>query len=134
MTLVDSSVWIDYFRGKFSPETDRLDALLGNEALLTGDLIVAEVLQGFAAECEFNVARQLMTTSLSVVSLVGPDIAVQAARNYRTLRVRGVTIRKTIDTLIATFCIENSVSLLFSDRDFNPFVEHLGLRSALFND
>lgn len=133
MTLVDSSVWIAYFRGESAPETDRLDALLGNEALLTGDLIVAEVLQGFAAESEFNVARQLMTTSLSVVSLVGPDIAVQAARNYRTLRARGVTIRKTIDTLIATFCIENSISLLFSDRDFDPFVDHLGLRSALFN-
>jgi len=134
MTLVDSSVWIDYFRGESSPETDRLDALLGNEALLTGDLIVAEVLQGFAAESEFNLARQLMTTSMSVVPLAGPDIAVQAARNYRTLRARGVTIRKTIDTLIATFCIENSVSLLFSDRDFNPFVDHLGLRSAVFND
>jgi predicted nucleic acid-binding protein len=134
MTLVDSSVWIDYFRGVASPETDKLDVLLGTQALLTGDLIVVEVLQGFSAESEFNTARQLMTTSLSVVSLVGPDNAVQAARNYRTLRAQGVTIRKTIDTLIATYCIENGVSLLFSDRDFNPFVDYLGLRSALLDD
>jgi predicted nucleic acid-binding protein len=134
MTLVDSSVWIDYFRGVTSPETDKLDALLGTEALLTGDLIVAEVLQGFSAESEFNTARQLMTTRLSVVSLVGPDNAVQAARNYRALRAQGVTIRKTIDTLIATYCIENGVSLLFSDRDFNPFVDYLGLRSAALDD
>jgi predicted nucleic acid-binding protein len=134
MTLVDSSVWIDYFRGVTTPETDKLDALLGTEALLTGDLIVAEVLQGFSAESEFNTARQLMTTRLSVVSLVGPDNAVQAARNYRALRAQGVTIRKTIDTLIATYCIENGVSLLFSDRDFNPFVDYLGLRSAALDD
>ncbi|WP_144158244.1 PIN domain nuclease [Paraburkholderia sp. BCC1885] len=134
MTLVDSSVWIDYFRGVASPETDRLDTLLGTQALLTGDLIVVEVLQGFSAESEFNTARQLMTTSLSVVSLVGPDNAVQAARNYRALRAQGVTIRKTIDTLIATYCIENGVSLLFSDRDFNSFVDYLGLRSALRDD
>ena len=134
MTLVDSSVWIDYFRGETSPETDKLDALLGTEALLTGDLIVAEVLQGFSAESEFNTARQLMTTRLSVVSLVGPDNAVQAARNYRALSAQGVTIRKTIDTLIATYCIENGVSLLFSDRDFNPFVDYLGLRSTVLED
>jgi predicted nucleic acid-binding protein len=134
MTLVDSSVWIDYFRGVTSPETDKLDALLSTEALLTGDLIVAEVLQGFSAESEFNTARQLMTTHLSVASLVGPDNAVQAARNYRALSAQGVTIRKTIDTLIATYCIENGVSLLFSDRDFNPFVDYLGLRSAVLDD
>jgi predicted nucleic acid-binding protein len=133
MTLVDSSVWIDYFRGVASPETDKLDTLLGTEALLTGDLIVAEVLQGFSAESEFNMARQLMTTRLSVVSLVGPDNAIQAARNYRNLRAQGVTIRKTIDTLIATYCIENGVSLLFSDRDFNPFVDYLGLQSAILD-
>jgi predicted nucleic acid-binding protein len=133
MTLVDSSVWIDYFRGVASPETDRLDGLLGTEELMTGDLIVAEVLQGFSAESDFNVARQLMTTRLSVVSLVGPDNAIQAARNYRNLRAKGVTIRKTIDTLIATYCIENAVPLLFSDRDFKPFVDYLGLRSAIFD-
>jgi predicted nucleic acid-binding protein len=133
MTLVDSSVWIDYFRGVASPETDKLDILLGTEALMTGDLIVAEVLQGFSAESDFNVARNLMTTRLNVVSLVDPDNAIQAARNYRHLRAQGVTIRKTIDTLIATYCIENAVPLLFSDRDFKPFVDYLGLQSAIFD-
>ena len=131
MIMVDSSVWIDYFRGVTSPETDRLDSILGQELLLTGDLIVAEVLQGFQLEAEFNKAKHLMTGNLTVVSLVGPENAVQAARNYRILRANGVTLRKTIDTLIATYCIENNYPLLFSDRDFNPFVEHLGLRSAL---
>jgi len=132
--LVDSSVWIDYFRGLTSPQASRLDALLGREVLVTGDLIVAEVLQGFAAESAFNTARQLMTTRFDVVSLVGPDNAIQAARNYRILRAQGVTIRKTIDTLIATWCIENGAPLLFSDRDFDPFVEHLGLQSAMRED
>lgn len=131
MIMVDSSVWIDYFRGVTSPETDRLDSILGQELLLTGDLIVAEVLQGFQPEAEFNKAKHLMTGNLTVVSLVGPENAVQAARNYRILRANGVTVRKTIDTLIATYCIENNYPLLFSDRDFNPFVEHLGLHSAL---
>ncbi|MBK7423570.1 MAG: PIN domain nuclease [Propionivibrio sp.] len=134
MILVDSSVWIDYFRGVDSPQTDRLDSLLGNELLLTGDLIVAEVLQGFQPEAEFNKAMRLMTGNLAVVSLVGPENAIQAARNYRQLRANGVTVRKTIDTLIATYCIENNHVLLFSDRDFNPFVDYLGLRSALCDD
>lgn len=133
MILVDSSVWIDYFRGVPSPEADRLDSLLGRELLVTGDLIVAEVLQGFQSELEFNKAKRLMTGNFTVVSLVGPENAVQAARNYRILRANGVTVRKTIDTLIATYCIENNYALLFSDRDFNPFVAYLGLRSALYD-
>lgn len=129
MILVDSSVWIDFFRGTVTPQTERLDALLGSELLVVGDLILAEVLQGFSSERDFNQARKLLT-ALDVVTLGGPEIAIQAARNFRTLRARGVTIRKTIDTLIATRCIESDYSLLFSDRDFEPFVEHLGLRSA----
>ena len=133
MILVDSSVWIDYFRGVPSPEADRLDSLLGRELLVTGDLIVAEVLQGFQSELEFNKAKRLMTGNFTVVSLVGPENAVQAARNYRILRANGVTVRKTIDTLIATYCIENNYALLFGDRDFNPFVDYLGLRSALYD-
>ena len=130
MILVDSSVWIDFFRGTVTPETERLDALLGSELLVVGDLILAEVLQGFSSERDFNQARKLLT-ALDVVMLGGPEIAIQAARNFRTLRARGVTIRKTIDTLIATRCIESDYALLFSDRDFEPFVEHLGLRSAI---
>jgi len=128
--LVDSSVWIDYFRGVATPQADRLDALLGVEGLAMGDVVLAEVLQGFVSERDFVDALRLLT-SLSVIDIAGQDIAVQAARNYRALRARGVTVRKTIDTLIATRCIESGYSLLYSDRDFDPFVEHLGLTSAL---
>ena len=130
MTLVDSSVWIDYFRGVATPETDRLDQLLGTELLLIGDLVLAEVLQGFTSEAAFANGLRLMG-SMQVIDVGGRDIAIQAARNFRTLRSRGVTIRKTIDTLIATRCLADGLALLYSDRDFDPFVEHLGLVSAL---
>lgn len=130
MILVDSSVWIDYFRGTPTPQTDRLDALLGVEPIATGDLILSEVLQGFVSDQDFNRARKLMT-SLVTVELAGLDMAIQAARNFRVLRAHGITVRKTIDTIIATHCIESGLPLLYSDRDFDPFVEHLGLRSAL---
>lgn len=130
MILVDSSVWIDYFRGTPTPQADELDRLLGREILAAGDLILTEVLQGFAAERDFNRAKQVLT-SLEIVELVGRDIAIQAARNFRTLRTLGVTVRKTIDTVIATSCIEGGHALLYSDRDFDPFVQHLGLVSAL---
>lgn len=130
MILVDSSVWIDYFRGTPTPETDRLDALLGTEPLVIGDLVLAEVLQGFGSDHDFNQGKKLLM-SLPVVELVGGDVAIQAARNFRILRARGITIRKTIDTLIATSCIENGLALLYSDRDFDPFVRLLGLRAVL---
>ncbi|THF64021.1 PIN domain nuclease [Pseudothauera nasutitermitis] len=130
MILVDSSVWIDYFRGVPTPQTEKLDALLGVELIAIGDLILTEVLQGFSNERDFNQARKLMT-SLELVELGGQDIAIQAARNYRILRSMGITVRKTIDTVIATRCIESALPLLYSDRDFDPFVEHLGLWSAL---
>lgn len=129
MTLVDSSVWIDYFRGAPTPETDRLDVLLGSEPLLIGDLILTEVLQGFASDADFKSAQSLLD-ALVVVPLGGKDACIQAATNYRVLRRKGVTVRKTIDTIIATNCIRNGHALLYSDRDFDPFVEHLGLRSA----
>ncbi len=130
MILVDSSVWIDYFRGVATPQTEKLDELLGREPVVTGDLILAEVLQGFASDRDFTQAVRLMT-SLDVVDLVGKDIALQAARNFRYLRALGITVRKTIDTVIATHCIANGLTLLYSDRDFDPFVDHLGLQSAL---
>ena len=130
MILVDSSVWIDYFRGIQSPQTDRLYALLGNEPIATGDLVLAEVLQGFGSPQDFNQGKKLLT-SLPIIELVGRDIAIQAANNFRTLRSLGITVRKTIDTLIATSCIEKGLALLFSDKDFDPFVEHLGLQSAM---
>jgi len=128
--LVDSSVWIDYFRGTTTPQAEKLDALLGNELIATGDLILAEVLQGFVSDRDFNQAKKLMT-SLVIVDLAGQNIAIQAAKNFRVLRSLGITVRKTIDTVIATRCIESGLPLLYSDRDFDPFVEHLGLRSAL---
>ncbi|MCK2095440.1 type II toxin-antitoxin system VapC family toxin [Thauera aromatica] len=129
MILVDSSVWIDYFRGTITPETETLDALLGSEPVATGDLILTEVLQGFGSNREFNQAKRLLT-SLEVVELGGQEIAIQAAKNFRNLRARGISVRKTIDTVIATRCIESDFALLFSDRDFEPFVQYLGLRSA----
>jgi predicted nucleic acid-binding protein len=130
VTLVDSSVWIDYFRGTTTPQTDRLDALLGSEPLATGDLVLTEVLQGFGSDRDFNQAKKLLT-SLIVVDLAGKEVATQAAKNLRKLRALGITVRKTIDTVIATRCIESGFALLFSDSDFDPFVQHLGLRSAL---
>ena len=129
MILVDSNVWIDYFTGRITPQTQKLDALLGTELLAIGDLILTEVLQGFADERDFNQARTLLS-SLMVVNLCGPEIAVQAAKNFRLLRSSGVTVRKTIDTVIATRCIESGYDLLLNDRDFDPFVKHLGLRAV----
>jgi predicted nucleic acid-binding protein len=128
--LVDSSVWIDYFRGNATPEADKLDHLLGVQPLAIGDLILTEVLQGFGSDKDFNAANKLLGSLVSV-DLAGRKNAIQAARNYRALRARGVTVRKTIDTVIATWCIENRCPLLYSDRDFDPFVTHLGLRSVL---
>lgn len=130
MILVDSSVWIDYFRGTPGAEADRLDALLDREILLVGDIILAEVLQGFRRDADFEAARDLLG-ALSAVELVGSQAALEAAYNFRRLRERGITVRKTIDTLIATWCILHDVPLLYSDRDFDPFVKHLGLRSAM---
>jgi len=129
MIVVDTSVWIDYFRGVVTPQSDKLDTLLGVEQLLTGDLILTEVLQGFENDRDFNQARKLLA-SVPLVPLVGEEIALQAARNFRKLRTLGVTVRKTMDTLIATGCIEKQLSLLYSDRDFDPFVQYLGLRAA----
>ena len=127
MILVDSSTWIDYFRGVRTVQTAKLDSLLDREPVAIGDLILAEVLQGFTNNGEFNKAKGLLT-SLDIVDIGGIDIAIQAAKNFRTLRGFGITVRKTIDTLIATRCIESGYILLHNDRDFEPFVKHLKLR------
>ena len=127
MILVDSSVWIDYFRGNTTPHANRLDELLGSEPLAIGDLILTEVLQGFGSDREFNAARKVLL-ALDMVVLGGPDVAVEAAKNFRKLRSLGVTVRKTIDTVIATRCIVSGHTLLHSDRDFDAFEQHLGLR------
>jgi predicted nucleic acid-binding protein len=130
LILVDTSVWIDYFRGLSTPQTERLDRLLGNEPLAVGDLILTEVLQGFTDERAFNAAKRMLT-ALAVIELGGQRIAIQAAKNFRALRHLGVTVRKTIDTVIATRCIESGYNLLHDDRDFDPFVKHLGLRVVI---
>ena len=130
MIVVDSSVWIDYFTGRSTPETEKLDALLGEEPIAIGDIILTEVLQGFRTDKDFKKARELLT-SLTVVPMLGTDIALKSALNFRTLRKKGITIRKTIDSIIATYCIENKMSLLHSDKDFIPFQKHLKLKSAL---
>ena len=130
MILVDSSVWIDYFKGTITAQTELLDRLLGQQPLAIGDLILTEVLQDFDKDRDVNAAKKMLT-SLEVVELGGEEIAIQAAKNFRTLRKRGVTVRKTIDTVIATRCIESGYGLLHNDRDFDPFVKHLGLRVVI---
>ncbi len=129
MILVDSSVWIDYFSGVETGQTDRLDELLGSDLLLTGDIILAEVLQGFRNDRDFRRAKRALD-ALEFRAMLGRDIALKSAANYRALRAQGVTVRKTIDMLIATFCIENGYELLHADRDFDPIEEHLGLRTV----
>jgi predicted nucleic acid-binding protein len=132
MILVDSSVWVDYFRDVASEQTDALDTLLESEPVIVGDLILTEVLQGFADDTQFKLAQRLFDSeSIATIVLAGREIAIKAAKNHRTLRAHGVTVRKTIDTIIATRCIEDHLTLLHSDRDFDPFVEHLGLRSLV---
>jgi len=126
MIVVDSSVWIDYFNGRATPQTDLLDRLLGLEPLAIGDIILTEVLQGFRADADYRTARKALT-DLTVFDMLGAEQALKSAQTYRKLRKQGITIRKTTDVVIATFCLANRHSLLFSDRDFMPFVEHLGL-------
>jgi len=128
--LVDSSVWIDYFNGTVNAETDFLDSILGVEPVGVGDLILTEVLQGIRSDSEYRKVKSLML-ELSVFELLGQRRAVQAADNYRALRKRGLTLRKTNDLIIGTFCIDESLPLLFRDRDFAAMVDQLGLLSAL---
>jgi predicted nucleic acid-binding protein len=127
MILVDSSVWIDFFRGKSTRQTDRLDTLLDSEPIAIGDLILVEVLQGFVPDRDFRRAKALLGP-LVLIELGGADIAHRAAANFRKLRSAGATVRKTIDTVIATRCIRSRLTLLHNDRDFDAFEKHLGLR------
>ena len=130
MILVDSSVWIDLFADRDTLQTRTLEEMaIDGELIIVGDLILAEVLQGARNSHAF--ARTLSRLSeFDRITISNPIVAITAARNYQTLRGLGVTVRKTIDTLIATRCILDGIPLLYSDRDFDPFVEHLGLISA----
>ncbi|MEB2776114.1 PIN domain nuclease [Algoriphagus sp. D3-2-R+10] len=130
MILVDSSVWIDYFNGRKNLQTDFLHEILGKEIICTGDLIMTEVLQGFNSDQSFSNATEFFE-DLHFFNLGGKDLAISAAKHFRFLRKQGVTIRKTIDVLIATFCIKNEVVLLHNDKDFEPFIIHFGLKSAI---
>jgi predicted nucleic acid-binding protein len=125
--LVDSSVWIDFFNGRESRPTDMLACLLRRRILLTGDLILAEVLQGFRHKRDLEAARNALL-GLPYADMVGQEVALRSAQNYRLLRQRGVTARKTVDVIIATFCVRHGHVLLHADRDFEPMREHLGLR------
>lgn len=130
MILVDTSVWIDYFNGAESKHTNALDSALEEGTVAIGDLIFLEILQGFKNDRDFRNAKTTLET-LDQYEMFGHRMALKSAENYRALRKKGVTIRKTADVIIATFCIENDLPLLFSDRDFIPFVEHLGLRAVV---
>lgn len=127
MIFVDSSVWIDYFNGRITKQTNILDSLVGAELIIVGDIILTEVLQGFRRDKDFNKARELLGCFI-FKEMLGMDIAVESAKNYRILRKKGVTVRKTIDVIIATFCVENDLSLLHSDKDFKVMEKHLALK------
>ena len=129
MILVDSSVWIDYFRSADTPQVALLDSLFGRSPLAVGDLIAAEVLQGVRDEREFRLVKKTLE-AFEHIDLAGYALAVKASENYRSLRAMGITVGKTIDTLIATRCIEDGLTLLHADKDFVPFSEHLGLKVA----
>lgn len=127
MILVDSSVWIDYFNGTETTETTHLDEYFTTDTICIGDIILAEVLQGFRTDKDYKLAKELLL-ELPVFQIMTPELALISADNYRKLRKKGLAVRKSVDNWIATFCIENKMSLLFSDRDFSPYVDHLGLR------
>jgi predicted nucleic acid-binding protein len=129
MIVVDSSVWIAHLRDSETPEVLKLRAIDEGDEILIGDLILLEVLQGARSERLADVIEQHLR-QYEIASMLSPALAPRIARNYRVLRDRGVTVRKTIDMIIGTFCIEGGHLLLHADRDFDPMVKHLGLRTA----
>lgn len=128
MIFVDTSVWIDFFNGHDTAEVNLLDNALGRQSIAIGDLIALEILQGFKNDKDYQIAENVIR-SLTVYDMLGEKATLRCANNYRLLRKKGITIRKTADVIIATFCIDNAYPLLFSDRDFLPFVEYLDLRT-----
>lgn len=128
MILVDSSVWINYFNGISNWQTDLLDNYLSNTLIVIGDLILTEVLQGFRSNTDFETAKNFLS-ALQFRQIGGYNVAIQSANNYRILRKSGITVRKTIDIIIATFCIMEGLTLLHDDRDFDPMVTHFSLKT-----
>jgi len=127
MILVDSSVFIDYFNGINNWHTDELNALLGNELVITGDYILAEVLQGFRNDKDYKIAKEIMQ-SFPCFNICNEELAIKSADNFRYLRTKGITIRKTVDLIIGTFCIENDIELLHKDKDYEPMGQYLSLK------
>jgi predicted nucleic acid-binding protein len=127
MIVVDSSVWIEYFNGKETKRTEWLDSALGTVPIIMGDLILTEVLQGFHKEKDFETAKDLLLR-FPFRTMTGKELAIESAMNYRILRKKGVTVRKTIDVIIGTFCIHNRLYLLHDDRDFDPLEKFLKLK------
>jgi len=130
MILVDSSVWINYFNGKCSWQTDLLDNYLSNIPIIMGDLILSEVLQGFKSDKDYETAKVFLS-ALPFRQIGGYNVAIQSAQNYRRLRKAGITVRKTIDVIIATFCIIDGLTLLHDDRDFNPIASYFPLKMSV---
>jgi hypothetical protein len=127
MILVDSSVWIDYFNGHKTWQTNMLDNLLSDVPIIIGDLILAEILQGFRLDNDYESAKSFLS-DFPFRQMGGYQVAVQSAQHYRILRKKGVTVRKTIDVIIGTYCIMEGFPLLHDDRDFDPMVSHLSLK------
>ena len=127
MILVDSSVWIDYFNGRKTWQTDLLEKLLSDVPIIIGDLILTEILQGFRSDNDYKTAKSFLS-DLLFRQMGGYQVAVQSAQNYRTFRKKGVTVRKTIDVIIGTYCILEGLPLLHDDRDFEPMESHLSLK------
>ena len=125
--MVDTSVWIDYFNGEITWQTDRLENLLSDVPIIMGDLILTEILQGFRSDNDYKTAKSFLS-ELPFHRMGGYQVAVQSAQNYRSLRKKGVTVRKTIDVIIGTYCILENLPLLHDDRDFEPMVSHLTLK------
>ena len=130
MIVVDSLVWIDYFNGADTPETDRLHSLLGREPIGTSELIYADVLQGFRKDHDFEVAQKLFAL-LTELEMVNARLAIKSAEYSRYLKGLGISVRDTIETIVATFCIENKMPLLYRSPNFKHFENHLHLRNAL---
>ncbi|TDI71572.1 MAG: PIN domain nuclease [Bacteroidetes bacterium] len=128
MIVVDTSVWIDYLNSVSTPQTETLDLLLGRDVLAIGDLILTEILQGLRPDAQFSRVKQVLL-SFVVFEMFGVLRAIRCADRYRTLRKKGITIRRTVDVIIASYCIDEGHTLLFSDKDFIPFVEHFGLKT-----
>ena len=128
MILVDSSVWIDYFNGRKNDKTEWVGSAIGNKHIICGDLILAEILQGFQSDNDFRTAKNLLL-DFPFMEMIGQELAIKSALNYRLLRKNGVTVRKTIDVMIGTFCIHYQCSLLHNDRDFEPMEKYLKLKT-----